>query len=105
MTTPKQRIVFSRWKNINQRRAHMEELVLKLMANPSTEPEELAQVHAMYSDVCKRLADISHHVSNVLRTGSTTLTQDEIVDFKCVCGYEGKQISGQASCCPACRMY
>ena len=70
--TGRQSIVIRQWHNINKNRAHMEELILKLMANPATEPEHLAQAHAMYSDVCRRLSEVSHHVDNIIRTGSTT---------------------------------
>ena len=103
MPTAKQTIVMRRWKTINENRAHVEELILKLMANPATEPEHLAQAHAMYSDVCKRLSDISHHVDNVIRTGSTTGL--EVVEEECLCGYVGKRIKGQAYRCPECGMY
>jgi hypothetical protein len=70
--TGKQTIVMRRWKSVNDNRAHMEDLILNLMENPATDPEHLAQAHAMYSGVCKQLSEISHHVTNVLRTGSST---------------------------------
>ena len=70
--TSRQNIVMRQWQNISKNRAHMEELILKLMANPATEAEHLAQAHAMYSDVCMKLSEVSHHVDNILRTGSTT---------------------------------
>lgn len=57
-----------RWQRINETRKHMEELILKLMANPSSEPEHLAQAHAMYADVCSKLAEVSHIVENAIRT-------------------------------------
>ena len=101
--TAKQNILMRKWGNINKNRAHMEELILKLMQNPATEPEHMAQAHALYSDVCKRLSDISHHVDNVIRTGSTTGL--EIEDTECSCGYVGKRIKGQAYRCPECGMY
>ena len=72
MPTGKQTIVMRQWSNMRKSREHIEELILKLMANPATEPEHLAQAHAMYSGVCKQLSEISHHVTNVLRTGSST---------------------------------
>lgn len=100
----KQRIVFQQWNTVRKTMAHMEEFILKLMANPETNAEHLAKAHAMYSDVCKRMAEISHHVDNVLRTGSTTLTQDQITPYKCCCGYEGKRIEGQAYRCASCGM-
>lgn len=102
MPTAKQTIALRRWGNLNKNRAHMEELILKLMEDPATEPEHLAQAHAMYSDVCKRLSDISHHVDNVIRTGATTGL--EVEEVECSCGYVGKRIKGQAYRCPECGM-
>jgi predicted Zn-ribbon and HTH transcriptional regulator len=96
-------ILFRKWQNIQKSKAHVEELILKLMANPATEDLHMAAAHAMYSDMCKRLSDISHHVDNVLRTGSTTGL--EIEDVECACGYVGKRIKEQAYRCPECGMY
>ena len=72
MPTAKQTMVMRQWSNIRKTREHIEELILKLMENPATEPEHLAKAHALYSDVCARLSAVSQHVSNVIRTGSTT---------------------------------
>lgn len=102
MFTTKQRIVMRRWDSINKNRAHMEELILKLMANPTSEPDHLAQAHAMYADVCKRLADVSHHVDNVLRTGSTTPIK--IREVECLCKHTFKVIEGETYRCPSCGM-
>ena len=102
MITAKQRILMMQWGNINKNRAHMEELIIKLMENPATEPEHLAQAHALYSDVCKRLSAISHHVDNVIRTGSTTGLV--IYEHTCNCGCTSKQIEGQMFRCPDCGM-
>jgi len=103
MMTPKQSILYRKWKNILENKKHMEELILKLMANPATEDVHMAQAHAMYADVCKRLSDVSHHIDNVLRTGHTTGL--EIEDVTCGCGYVGKRIKGAAYRCPECGMY
>jgi hypothetical protein len=100
--TAKQNMALRQWTNINKSRAHMEEMILKLMANPETDPEYLAQAHAMYSDVCARLSAISHHVDNVIRTGSTTGL--EIYEHTCVCGHTSKQIKGHTFRCPDCGM-
>lgn len=98
----KQDIVMRQWKDINTSRAHIEELILKLMANPATDPDHLAKAHALYSDVCARLSAVSHHVSNVIRTGSTTGL--EIYEHTCTCGHTSKQIKGQTFRCPDCGM-
>mgnify|MGYP003341000751 FL=1 len=102
MMTAKQSIFMRRWSNIRKNKEHMEELILKLMENPATEPEHLAQAHDMYSDVCKRMSEISHHVSNIIRTGSTTAV--EIYEFTCCCGHTSKQIKGETFRCPNCGM-
>ena len=100
--SPKQRIVTRKWLNMSKTREHIEGLILKLMENPATEPEHLAQAHALYSDVCARLSAISHHVDNVIRTGSTTGL--EIYEHACICGHKSKQIKGQIFRCPDCGM-
>jgi hypothetical protein len=102
MPTAKQSIVMRQWSNMSKSRAHIEELILKLMENPATEAEHLAQAHAMYSDVCARLSAISHHVDNVIRTGSTTGLK--IYEHTCACGHKSKQIEGQTFRCPDCGM-
>lgn len=100
--TGKQNIVLRRWSNINKTREHIEELILKLMANPTTEPEHLAKAHALYSDVCARLSAVSHHAHNVIRTGSTTGL--EVYEHTCICGHKSKQIRGETFRCPDCGM-
>lgn len=102
MPTAHQSIVMRQWSNMRKSREHIEELILKLMANPATEPEHLAQAHALYSDVCARLSAISHHVQNVIRTGSTTGL--EVYEHTCICGHTSKQIKGQTFRCPDCGM-
>lgn len=100
--TPKQHILTRKWQRIHKTKTAMEELVLKLMENPATEPEHLAQAHTMYAGVCSSLAEISHHVSNALRTGTTVA---EVEKTTCSCGYEGSRVKGEAYRCPACGMY
>lgn len=102
MSTGKQNIVMRQWSNISKTRRHIEELILKLMENPTTEPEHLAKAHALYSDVCARLSAVSHHVDNVIRTGSTTGL--EIYEHTCICGHKSKQIKGETFRCPDCGM-
>lgn len=58
-----------KWQGIQKNHDHMKELILKLMDNPQTEPEQLAQAHAMYSNICKALHDVSFVMENYLRTG------------------------------------
>lgn len=99
----KQAIAHRRWENVRKNKAHMEELILKLMANPATEPEHLAQAHAIYADTCNRIADMSHHVINIIRTGSTTPV--ELEDTTCACGYTERRIKGTAYRCVNCGMY
>jgi hypothetical protein len=58
-----------RWQAIQKNREHMLAFILKLMENPATEPEHLAQAHAMYADTCKALHGVSFIMENYLRTG------------------------------------
>ena len=100
--TARQNILIRQWHSIRTNKAHMEELILKLMENPATEPEHLAQAHAMYSDACRKISEVSHHMDNILRTGSTTAV--EIYEHTCRCGHTSKQIKGQTFRCPDCGM-
>lgn len=103
----RQRIAHRRWVSINNKRAIMEEFVLKLMANPDATAEDLSKAHVMYAQVCTELAAISHKVDNLLRTGRTGAEVEvlEVLHEKCLCGYEGKRISGEPYRCPECGMY
>jgi exopolyphosphatase/pppGpp-phosphohydrolase len=102
-TRAKQAIAYRRWENVRKNKAHAEELIIQLMANPATEPEHLAQAHAMYADMCKRIHDVSHHIVNIIRTGSTTPVEFE--DTTCLCGYTERRIKGTAYRCVNCGMY
>ena len=100
-------IILRRWQDINKNRAHMEELILKLMENPRSEPEHLAQAHAMYSDVCRMLAEASHTVTTVIRTGS--MPKDpmfpKLHTTKCLCGATYTELDdGKWHRCPSCGM-
>jgi hypothetical protein len=61
-----------RWDKILKTKQHMEELVLKLMANPDTEAEHLVQVHAMYADVCRAISETSDQIVQTLQNRRTT---------------------------------
>lgn len=101
-------ILERQWRNVNTNREHMEELILKLMANPATEAEHLAQAHAMYSKVCKELAKISYAVEHVLRTGRRPSEElfPEVRSTTCSCGHTFKFVESEAGVrCPACGMY
>lgn len=105
MMDAKQRIVHRRWVSVNQKRAIMEEFILKLMANPDATAEDLSKAHAMYAHVCTELSGISTRVDNLLRTGSTggaVVALAPVVHEKCSCGYEGKRIEGEPYRCPQC---
>ncbi len=57
-----------RWDKILKTKQHMEELVLKLMANPDTEAEHLVQAHAMYADICRRVSESSDQIVQTLQS-------------------------------------
>jgi hypothetical protein len=61
-----------KWGEILKTKQHMEELLLKLMANPDTETEHLIQVHAMYADVCRRISESSEQIVQTLQSKRTT---------------------------------
>jgi len=63
--------LLQKWNKILKTKQHMEELVLKLMANPDTEAEHLIQVHAMYADVCRRISESSEQIVQTLQNKRT----------------------------------
>ena len=100
-----------KWQGIQKNRKHMEKLILKLMENPATEPEHLAQAHAMYADTCKALHAVSIIMDNYLRTGvkPTQAELDEhfpkIEQRECSCGETYSVLAdGKRHRCPACGM-
>jgi hypothetical protein len=60
--------LMQRWNKILKTKQHMEELVLKLMANPDTEAEHLVQAHAMYADVCRKISEGSDQIVQHYKT-------------------------------------
>lgn len=78
MKTNNQAILLRRWNNLRKNKESMERLILELMENPATEPEHLAQAHALYAGITKQISEISHHVSNVLRTGKIIPDADPV---------------------------
>ena len=64
--------LLQKWNKILKTKQHMEELVLKLMANPDTEAEHLIQAHAMYADVCRRISESSEQIMQTLQNKRTT---------------------------------
>jgi hypothetical protein len=65
--TLKEKALLRRWDKILKSKQHMEELVLKLMANPDTEAEHMVQVHAMYADVCRTISEVSNEIVEALQ--------------------------------------
>lgn len=100
-----------KWRGILKNHEHMKELILKLMENPATEPEHLAQAHAMYADTCKALHNVSFVMNNYLRTGVKPTKEQmaelfpKIVKTECVCGETYSTLAdGKWHRCPACGM-
>jgi hypothetical protein len=82
MTTNKV-ILQRRWNNLRKNMEHMEKLILELMRNPATEPEHMAQAHAMYANAAKQISEISASVDNALRGVAQPEPKPVYV---CVCG-------------------
>ena len=100
-----------KWRGIQKNHGLMRDLILELMENPATEPEHLAQAHAMYADTCKALHDVSFIMDKFLSTGKKP-TQEEmgayfpkIIHMECSCGEKYSEIAdGKYRRCPACGM-
>ena len=100
-----------RWQAIQKNREHMLDFIHKLMENPATEPEHLAQAHAMYADTCKALHGVSFIMENYLRTGVKPSQEmigahfPKIAKVECACGEIYSAFAdGKWSRCPACGM-
>ena len=100
-----------RWQGIQKNHEHMRDLILKLMENPATEPEHLAQAHAMYADTCKALHGVSFIMENYLRTGEKPSQEvigahfPNIAKVECACGEIYSALAdGKWHRCPACGM-
>ena len=70
MPTAKQSMLSRKWRRIHASKTQMEKLLLALMENPETDAEHLMQAHTMYAKVCNEIAEVSHHVTNALRSSS-----------------------------------
>lgn len=100
-----------KWQGIQKNHRLMKQLILDLMENPLTEPEHLAQAHAMYADTCKALHAVSWMMENYLRTGVKPTAQDvnehypKIREVTCSCGETYSVFEdGKWHRCPACGM-
>ena len=100
-----------RWQGIQKNHEHMRDFILKLMENPATEPEHLAQAHAMYADTCKALHGVSFIMENYLRTGVKPSQEEidahfpKIAKAECACGEIYSAFAdGKWNRCPACGM-
>lgn len=58
-----------RWMDILKNQENMKKTILKLLANPATEPEQLALAHRAFSSVCRTLQEASFLLDAYLRTG------------------------------------
>ena len=100
-----------KWQAIQKFHGHMGKLILELMENPATEPEHLAQAHAMYADTCRALHGVSFVMENYLRTGVKPSQEmvgahfPKIAKVECACGEIYSRLAdGKWHRCPACGM-
>jgi hypothetical protein len=70
MNNPKVSILMRKWNGIRENVAHMEEVMLKLMSNPQTTPEQMALVAKAYSNVTQRLNDTANAIDAYLYHGT-----------------------------------
>jgi hypothetical protein len=73
-SNPKVSILMRKWNGIRENVAHMEEVMLKLMSNPQTTPEQMALVAKAYSNVTQRLNDTAHAIDAYLYNGTKPKT-------------------------------
>lgn len=66
---PKVGILMRKWNGIRENVKHMEDVMLKLMSNPQTTPEQMALVAKAYSNVTQRLHDTANTIDDYLYHG------------------------------------
>lgn len=70
---PKTAMLMRKWDGIRKNTRHMEEVLLTLMNNPATTPEQLAQAAKIYASVTQQLQDCANEVDDHIyeRKGKT----------------------------------
>jgi hypothetical protein len=61
---PKTTMLMRKWDGIRKNTRHMEEVLLTLMGNPATTPEQLALAAKMYASVTQQLQDCASTVDD-----------------------------------------
>ena len=59
-------VLMRKWRGIRDNVRHMEELLLTLMENPQTTPEQLSQAATLYSDMTKRLHESARAIDEYI---------------------------------------
>ena len=62
LNKPKTAMLMRKWDGIRKNTRHMEEVLLTLMGNPATTPEQLAMAAKMYASVTQQL----HNSANAI---------------------------------------
>ena len=61
---PKTVMLMRKWDGVRKNTRHMEEVLLTLMSNPATTPEQLALAAKMYASVTQLLQDCANKVDD-----------------------------------------
>lgn len=73
LNKPKTAMLMRKWDGIRKNTRHMEEVLLTLMNNPATTPEQLAMAAKIYASVTKQLQDCANTVDDhIYQRGSAT---------------------------------
>jgi hypothetical protein len=61
---PKTAMLMRKWDGLRRNARHMEELLLTLMSNPATTPEQLAQAAKIYASVTQQLLNFANEIDD-----------------------------------------
>ena len=70
---PKTAMLMHKWDGIRKNTRHMEEVLLTLMSNPATTPEQLAAAATLYVSVTQQLRDAANTIDDhIYQRGNPT---------------------------------
>ena len=72
LRNPKAGILMRRWLNIRKKASRLEDLMLELMSNPSTTPEQLSTAATLYANLTKQMLETVNAIDKCLYNREST---------------------------------
>jgi hypothetical protein len=66
LNKPKTAMLMRKWDGIRKNTRHMEEVLLTLISNPATTPEQLAQAAKIYASVTQQLLACANEIDDYI---------------------------------------